>query len=271
MAWNLRELGIFIYLTISALVLIVFTLKAVGVTMDSIEEIVSLIKDVANIAFFVGVPTIAFWAYKQARETVFSPQKNEVFKMQLTAIDALSKLCHITSWDDLMNKIHISAISEATNRTIYSMMHEEFLGGSTKYEYFSFNDDGVWIKSDEKNDEYDLTFICLPVEHTSFMNSLKAFEYSVFITDDICSDVRKFRENIESLYPLIGDGIRGLMKNIKKKQAGGREKGEDICKFLNYGGRSKLLNSDELKNTLKSAEKLNMNIKRYAKTNHLLE
>lgn len=44
---------------------------------------ISDVKDVANIIFFIVVATITILSYKQARKTLFSPIRTEVFKLQI--------------------------------------------------------------------------------------------------------------------------------------------------------------------------------------------
>ncbi|WP_288444078.1 hypothetical protein [uncultured Serratia sp.] len=56
---------------------------------EDLQKIVSLIKDSVNIIFFLVAISITILSYLQARKTVFSPLKTEVFKAQLKVMEEI--------------------------------------------------------------------------------------------------------------------------------------------------------------------------------------
>ena len=52
-----------------------------------VEKTIGAVKDVINILFFVAVGAIGVLSYLQARKTIFTPIKTEIFKLQLKALE----------------------------------------------------------------------------------------------------------------------------------------------------------------------------------------
>lgn len=56
-----------------------------------IDQTVGLLKDIAQIVFWVIAALIAWLSYRQAKKSIFQPAKNEVFKVQINALQSLLK------------------------------------------------------------------------------------------------------------------------------------------------------------------------------------
>tara|TARA_B110000196_G_scaffold84911_1_gene73437 strand:- start:263 stop:1207 length:945 start_codon:yes stop_codon:yes gene_type:complete len=56
---------------------------------NSTVDNVGIIKDIFHIIFFVSMIAVAVLSYKQAKKTVFSPIKTEIFKYQLKAFESV--------------------------------------------------------------------------------------------------------------------------------------------------------------------------------------
>ena len=75
-----------------------------------------IIKDIMNVVFFISVSTVTILSYLQARKTIFSPIKAEVFKFQLEQFkEILAELqgkseidfCHQFDFDGL---VYVNAV-----------------------------------------------------------------------------------------------------------------------------------------------------------------
>ena len=56
---------------------------------NTTSENIDIIKDLFHILFFVSMVTVAALSYRQAKRTVFSPIKTEIFKYQLQAFESV--------------------------------------------------------------------------------------------------------------------------------------------------------------------------------------
>ncbi|MEO3680128.1 hypothetical protein ABGI61_13935 [Rheinheimera sp. FR7-31] len=56
-------------------------------SQHNVSENVGIVKDIFHIAFFITVAVLALLSYLQAKKTVFSPIKTEIFKYQLKAFE----------------------------------------------------------------------------------------------------------------------------------------------------------------------------------------
>lgn len=64
------------------------------------------VKDIANIVFFVTMSVIALLSYLQARKTIFSPIKTEIFKLQIETFNKVISFFNRTgqsSFDELFD------------------------------------------------------------------------------------------------------------------------------------------------------------------------
>ncbi len=66
--------------------IIVICLASVKIIKEGMMQEVAIVKDIVNILFFLTVGTIGILSYLQAKKTIFTPLKTEIFKYQLKAI-----------------------------------------------------------------------------------------------------------------------------------------------------------------------------------------
>lgn len=85
----------FIVLTIILLLFCVFSPLSADVSTpvanstNPRSSLISQAKDIMNILFFLVVGTIAILSYLQARKTIFTPLKTEIFKLQLNLFEEI--------------------------------------------------------------------------------------------------------------------------------------------------------------------------------------
>lgn len=76
-------------------------------------------KNVANIIFFLTMSIIGILSYLQARKTVFSPIKTEVFKYQLQAYEKIIEYFQNKKETELLNDLDIQMIIEINAFNLY--------------------------------------------------------------------------------------------------------------------------------------------------------
>lgn len=105
------------------------SIKSTNVEQASsgIPQTISIVKDIANIAFFIIMATIAVLSYGQAKKTVFSPIKTETFKYQLESFESVIKHFQNKNQHDLISDMDINKIIEINSFILFSDYIETFL------------------------------------------------------------------------------------------------------------------------------------------------
>ena len=85
------------------------------------DEIVGFLKDITQIMFWLTGSSIAFFSYRQAKRSIFQPAKNEVFKVQ---ISALQSLMTDLSWRSSLEAWRDSGLEESAEMTLSKVFVE---------------------------------------------------------------------------------------------------------------------------------------------------
>lgn len=97
------------YLLVASASIIILLLKAFS-SLDELEKMLSVLKDLANTIFFLAIPCIGWLTFKQAYYTIFNTQKNEVFKIQLKEYEEILKLLYTPDLDRMITKFYLDKI-----------------------------------------------------------------------------------------------------------------------------------------------------------------
>jgi len=76
----------------------------------NIEAGINITKDITHILFFISMATIGVLSYRQARKTVFSPIKTEIFKYQLQSFEEVISHFQNKSEMDLLDDMDMKTV-----------------------------------------------------------------------------------------------------------------------------------------------------------------
>ncbi|MEL0623593.1 hypothetical protein V6238_10880 [Marinomonas arenicola] len=82
----------------------------VNSSTGNIKNGINIIKDITHILFFISMATIGVLSYRQAKKTVFSPIKTEIFKYQLQAFEEVISHFQNKSEMDLLDDMDMKSI-----------------------------------------------------------------------------------------------------------------------------------------------------------------
>jgi len=171
-------------------------------------------KDIVQILFFLTMSIVAILSYRQARKTVFSPIKTEIFKYQLQEFEKIINYFQNKSDVDLIKDLDIDNIVEINGFNLYKDYVQTFMKNEIKlnpdvieryqklatriklvkgthYDYFEkidFDSDISTIRKDEANkspqllwEEKEFESIFFTEKHHAIVERIKSFQKSPLI------------------------------------------------------------------------------------------
>lgn len=85
-------------------------------------------KDVVNIIFFIVIGSLAILSYLQAKRTLFTPLKTEIFKLQLKAIEELLTFFNLDALNDINSKFDLRKIVQLNSEELIIAYAKAFFG-----------------------------------------------------------------------------------------------------------------------------------------------
>ena len=98
----------------------------------NISELITQTKDVVNIIFFIVIGSLAILSYLQAKRTLFTPLKTEIFKLQLKAIEELLTFFNLDALNDIHSKFDLSKIVQLNSEELVIAYAKAFFGTEIK-------------------------------------------------------------------------------------------------------------------------------------------
>jgi hypothetical protein len=234
-----------------------------------------ILKDIANIVFFFGVPTLALLAYSQARKTIFSSQKTEVFKKQLELLDKTSAYFNFYDSTMLIEKMKLSSIGENSLSAAYHLPllahknSERPIDGSftTADNWHSDSaPQGCLAKEKQVNGETqfrEIYALFLSKDYMEERKTLRNLASSIFLPDDIKKLIESFEQALPTTFPLILNGVNSSLDSMMQKCTV-NETPLMVTKQLSFHWMNNLRDAIELKELLMTAQSIQDKIKSYA-------
>ena len=95
------------------------------------NQTIETFKNITNIFFFLIMSIIGILSYIQAKKTVFSPIKTEVFKYQLQAFEKIIEYFQNKSEVELFNDLDLETIMEINTFYLYKDYVNLFIGSAS--------------------------------------------------------------------------------------------------------------------------------------------
>ena len=202
-----------------------------------------IVKEIANIAFFIGVPMVALLAFLQAKQTIFSGERNEVFKIKLEEIlDTYKKISGI-GVNSLAWKLNYFEIIEANLQRDKALrcLNELNLRNSTNQELKknaisiienktkSLGNMGGYLKQNNDTVSYNVMALQNGVSymwsnefvfgnrHINYFNQIQSIMNSMLLPDTV-------KKNIEDMLDVIREVNTEICKDIRDENFFSHEK-----------------------------------------------
>jgi len=104
----------------------------------NVNNTLTIIKDISHIFFFLTMGTIGYLSYRQAKRTVFSPIKTEIFKFQLSEFKKVIGHFQNKSENELKADLDIETILNVNGLCLYKEFVETFFSGEIKLDEKTF-------------------------------------------------------------------------------------------------------------------------------------
>lgn len=95
-------------------------------------NVISTIKDLSHIFFFITMGAIGYLSYRQAKKTVFSPIKTEIFKYQLGEFENVISHFQNKNEVELKNDLDIKTIIEVNGLGLFRKYVETFFSSEVE-------------------------------------------------------------------------------------------------------------------------------------------
>jgi len=216
---------------------------------------VSIAKDVVNILFFIAVGTIAILSYLQARKTVFTPLRTEIFKQQLRAFEDVLQFfekhpsLHIVNEFDYNKILHLNALKMLDSYGFLFFENEIDLDAMKKHREPLFADlIGAVVsknfmmkhfktpeatKSEEKSggkmkpevpalllaewQQYEHGMIEFTKDHQNAMEKVRKFTSSPLLPGELKRLIREFEKAAVKNLSEVGEVLTELAKELPTK------------------------------------------------------
>jgi hypothetical protein len=99
---------------------------------SDISNNVVIVKDIFHIVFFISVAILALLSYLQAKKTIFSPIKTEIFKYQLKAFEEVIGHFQNKGEIELKNDMDIDSIIDINSFDLFNSFVENFMEGKAR-------------------------------------------------------------------------------------------------------------------------------------------
>jgi hypothetical protein len=96
---------------------------------DDSTNLISTAKDLSHIFFFITMGTIGYLSYRQAKKTVFSPIKTEIFKYQLGEFENVIGHFQNKNEHDLKSDLDMQTIIDINGSVLFKKYVETFFSG----------------------------------------------------------------------------------------------------------------------------------------------
>ena len=106
--------------------------RDVNRTTSGIENEISITKDIVHILFFLSMATIGILSYRQAKKTVFSPIKTEIFKYQLQSFEEVISHFQNKSEMDLLSDMDMKSVLDINCFELFCSYVDTFFDGQIK-------------------------------------------------------------------------------------------------------------------------------------------
>jgi len=98
----------------------------------SIKNGINITKDITHILFFISMATIGVLSYRQAKKTVFSPIKTEIFKYQLQSFEEVISHFQNKSEMDLLDDMDMKTVVDINCFDLFSNYVDTFFDDQMK-------------------------------------------------------------------------------------------------------------------------------------------
>ncbi|WP_147284455.1 hypothetical protein [Shewanella morhuae] len=98
-------------------------------SQSNVSKNVGIVKDIFNIGFFIVVAVLALLSYLQAKKTIFSPIKTEIFKYQLKAFEEVIWHFQNKGEIELKNDMNMDSIIDINSFELFSNYVSTFMKG----------------------------------------------------------------------------------------------------------------------------------------------
>lgn len=102
------------------------------VSKSDISNNVGIVKDIFHIAFFISVAVLALMSYSQAKKTIFSPIKTEIFKYQLKAFEEVIGHFQNKGEIELKNDMDMDSIIDLNSFDLFNNFVGNFMEGKVE-------------------------------------------------------------------------------------------------------------------------------------------
>lgn len=110
--------------------------KPVGESVN----VLSIIKDLSHIFFFITMGTIGYLSYRQAKKTVFSPIRTEIFKYQLGEFENVISHFQNKSEHELKSDLDVKNLIEINAICLFRGYVETFFSGEVEFDEKNFKE-----------------------------------------------------------------------------------------------------------------------------------
>ncbi len=99
---------------------------------SDISKNIAIIKDIFHIAFFISIAILALLSYLQAKKTIFSPIKTEIFKCQLAVFEEVISHFQSKSEVELKEDMDMDSIIEINSFELLNSYISIFMEGEVR-------------------------------------------------------------------------------------------------------------------------------------------
>ncbi|MFL9594146.1 hypothetical protein ACKC5O_19340 [Aeromonas schubertii] len=131
---------------------------------------VTIAKDTANILFFIAMATVGVLSYRQAKKTVFSPIKTEIFKYQLEVFEDVIRHFQNKGEYELKSDMDIDTIIDINSFELVNSYVETFMKGEIQVNEDAKKEKmakakGAIVSQEYAQEYFEVLGVDKPVEH----------------------------------------------------------------------------------------------------------
>jgi len=241
----------------------------------------NLIKDIAQIVFWCIIATVTILSYFQARKTLFSPIKTEIFKMQIKTFEDILKYFQLKTSIDFERQFELDFIFELNTKIMLQKFSNAFFVNKTyvasmkklidksngfivqdfyEEKFYSQITDEELFKNKEDWQKYEHGIIYITRKYIEEDNVITSFISSPLIPEQLKEKLIEFRQivsnNISLMANMLTEAAQELPDNYETVESVDKFNYIEFYNFYNNKSEKLFPKAEDILNYLRSYLKI---------------